>query len=192
MAQIKLTITADTQGVQKSVEQIKNQFTTLSQQLSKLTVNKDLTAQIDSLSRYYETLSTVAAKSANSAKTTTAQVDTLRKGYANLANQLKTLKEQYPAGVFTKADQQIQRNLESVKALSNAYKNGDWGDEQAKELEKLSQEYKSLSADVAQVRFEENKLATSEPFSPKQGDSIFRLKKRYSALLTAIKSVEQY
>ena len=192
MAQIKLTITADTQGVQKSVEQIKNQFTALSQQLSKLTVNKDLTAQIDSLSRYYETLSTVAAKSANSAKTTTAQVDTLRKGYANLANQLKTLKEQYPAGVFTKADQQIQRNLESVKALSNAYKNGDWGDEQAKELEKLSQEYKSLSADVAQVRFEENKLATSEPFSPKQGDSIFRLQKRYSALLTAIKSVEQY
>lgn len=192
MAQIKLTITADTQGVQKSVEQIKNQFTALSQQLSKLTVNKDLTAQIDSLSRYYETLSTMAAKSAKSAKTTTAQVDTLRKGYANLANQLKTLKEQYPAGVFAKADEQIQRNLESVKALSEAYKSGNWGDEERKELIALSEEYKSLAADVAQVRFEENKLATSEPFSPKQGDSIFRLQKRYSALLTAIKSVEQY
>lgn len=192
MAQIKLTITADTQGVQKSVEQIKNQFTALSQQLSKLTVNKDLTAQIDSLSRYYETLSTVAAKSANSAKTTTAQVDTLRKGYANLANQLKMLKEQYPAGVFTKADQQIQKNLESVKALSKAYKSGNWGDAERKEVRTLSEEYKSLAADVAQVRFEENKLATSEPFSPKQGDSIFRLQKRYSSLISTIKSVEQY
>lgn len=192
MAQIKLTITADTQGVQKSVEQIKNQFTALSQQLSKLTVNKDLTAQIDSLSRYYETLSTAAAKASSGASKTTAQVDTLRKGYANLANQLKTLKEQYPAGVFAKADQQIQKNLESVKALSEAYKNGNWGDEERKELRALSEEYKSLAADVAQVRFEENKLATSEPFSPKQGDSIFRLQKRYSALLTAIKSVEQY
>lgn len=192
MAQIKLTITADTQGVQKSVEQIKNQFTALSQQFSKLTVNKDLTAQIDSLSRYYETLSTAAAKASSGASKTTAQVDTLRKGYANLANQLKTLKEQYPAGVFAKADQQIQKNLESVKALSEAYKNGNWGDEERKELRALSDGYKSLAADVAQVRFEENKLATSEPFSPKQGDSIFRLQKRYSALLTAIKSVEQY
>ena len=110
MAQIKLTITADTQGVQKSVEQIKNQFTALSQQLSKLTVNKDLTAQIDSLSRYYETLATAASKTRNSATKTTAQVDTLRKSYANLARQIKTLKEQYPAGVFTKAVKWMAEN----------------------------------------------------------------------------------
>ena len=62
MAQIKLTITADTQGVQKSVEQIKNQFTALSQQLSQLTVNKDLTAQINALSKYYKSLASAAEK----------------------------------------------------------------------------------------------------------------------------------
>lgn len=192
MAQIKLTITADTQGVQKSVEQIKNQFTALSQQLSKLTVNKDLTAQIDSLSRYYETLATAASKTRNSASKTTAQVDTLRKSYANLARQIKTLTDQFPGGVFDNINKQVEANLKSVQALSEEYKNGSWGDEQAKELKTLSDGYKSLAADVAQVRFEENKLATSEPFSPKQGDSIFRLQKRYSSLISTIKSVEQY
>lgn len=297
MAQIILNVDVNTKDVSAAVSTIKTQFSSLSQSLSSLTVNKDLTAQLKALADYYKQLalagekatkavsrqSVTGDKAARSAtmlkdsylalqkqyqtlskqyaagtfdvakrqldevatsvdklynefqasKTVTdeqaqalanlqqklrtirtdmlqlaldapkavsekpvteavSNVDTLRKGYANLANQLKTLKEQYPAGVFAKADQQIQKNLESVKALSEAYKNGNWGDEERKEVRALSKEYKSLAADVAQVRFEENKLATSEPFSPKQGDSIFRLQKRYSALLTAIKSVEQY
>ena len=192
MAQIKLTITADTQGVQKSVEQIKNQFTALSQQLSKLTVNKDLTAQIDSLSRYYETLATAASKTRNSATKTTAQVDTLRKSYANLALQIKTLKGQSAGGAFDGINKQVEANLKSVQELSNAYKNGDWGDEQAKELEKLSQAYKSLSADVSEVRLANEKAAVTEPFSPKLIDSLYRVQSRFESLKTTISGVEKY
>lgn len=197
MAQIILNVDVNTKDVSAAVSTIKTQFSSLSQSLSSLTVNKDLTSQLKALASAYKQIAATGkgvtdVVSPQQTSAAVSNIDTLRKGYANLANQLKTLKEQYPAGVFAKADQQIQRNLESVKALSKAYKSGNWGDEERKELRALSEEYKSLAADVAQVRFEENKLATSEPFSPKQGDSIFRLQKRYSALLTAIKSVEQY
>lgn len=192
MAQIKLTITADTQGVQKSVEQIKNQFTALSQQLSKLTVNKDLTAQIDSLSRYYETLATAASKTRNSATKTTAQVDTLRKSYANLALQIKTLKGQSAGGAFDGINKQVEANLKSVQALSEAYKNGNWGDKQAKELKTLSVGYKSLAADVAEVRLANEKAAVTEPFSPKLIDSLYRVQSRFETLKTTISGVEKY
>lgn len=197
MAQIILNVDVNTKDVSAAVSTIKTQFSSLSQSLSSLTVNKDLTSQLKALASAYKQIAATGkgvtdVVSPQQTSAAVSNIDTLRKGYANLANQLKTLKEQYPAGVFAKADQQIQKNLESVKALSKAYKSGNWGDEERKELRALSEEYKSLAADVAQVRFEENKLATSEPFSPKQGDSIFRLQKRYSALLTAIKSVEQY
>ena len=192
MAQIKLTITADTQGVQKSVEQIKNQFTALSQQLSKLTVNKDLTAQIDSLSRYYETLATAASKTRNSATKTTAQVDTLRKSYANLALQIKTLKGQSAGGAFDGINKQVEANLKSVQALSEAYKNGNWGDKQAKELKTLSDGYKSLAADVSEVRLANEKAAVTEPFSPKLIDSLYRVQSRFESLKTTISGVEKY
>lgn len=192
MAQIKLTITADTQGVQKSVEQIKNQFTALSQQLSKLTVNKDLTAQIDSLSRYYETLATAASKTRNSATKTTAQVDTLRKSYANLARQIKTLKGQSAGGAFDGINKQVEANLKSVQALSEAYKNGNWGDKQAKELKTLSDGYKSLAADVSEVRLANEKAAVTEPFSPKLIDSLYRVQSRFESLKTTISGVEKY
>lgn len=192
MAQIKLTITADTQGVQKSVEQIKNQFTALSQQLSKLTVNKDLTAQIDSLSRYYETLATAASKTRNSATKTTAQVDTLRKSYANLALQIKTLKGQSAGGAFDGINKQVEANLKSVQALSEAYKNGNWGDEQAKELKTLSDGYKSLAADVSEVRLANEKASVTEPFSPKLIDSLYRVQSRFESLKTTISGVEKY
>ena len=199
MAQITLDIQVQTNSVKTAVKSIEGEFSNLSKHLSSLTVNKDLTSQLKALASAYKQIA-VAGKGATetlsgqaaSADRAVSNIDTLRKGYANLANQLKTLKEQYPAGVFTKADQQIQKNLKSVKALSKAYKSGNWGDAERKEVRTLSEEYKSLAADVAQVRFEENKLATSEPFSPKQGDSIFRLQKRYSSLISTIKSVEQY
>ena len=54
MAQIKLTITADTQGVQKSVEQIAKPCLRRHPQSSKHNVNEEPTAQVDPLSRYYE------------------------------------------------------------------------------------------------------------------------------------------
>lgn len=192
MAQIKLTITADTQGVQKSVEQIKNQFTALSQQLSKLTVNKDLTAQIDSLSRYYETLATAASKTRNSATKTTAQVDTLRKSYANLARQIKTLKGQSAGEAFDDINKQVEANLKSVQALSEAYKKGNWGDEEAKELKTLSDGYKSLAADVSEVRLANEKASVTEPFSPKLIDSIYRVQSRFESLKTTISGIEKY
>ena len=192
MAQIKLTITADTQGVQKSVEQIKNQFTALSQQLSKLTVNKDLTAQIDSLSRYYETLATAASKTRNSATKTTAQVDTLRKSYANLALQIKTLKGQSAGGAFDDINKQVEGNLKAVQKLSEAYKNGNWGRWEKRNLKELSDGYKSLAADVSEVRLANEKAAGTEPFSPKLIDSLYRVQSRFESLKTTISGVEKY
>lgn len=192
MAQIKLTITADTQGVQKSVEQIKNQFTALSQQLSKLTVNKDLTAQIDSLSRYYETLATAASKTRNSATKTTAQVDTLRKSYANLALQIKTLKGQSAAGAFDDINKQVEANLKEVQRLSEIYKNGHWGRWEKRNLKELSDGYKSLAADVSEVRLANEKAAVTEPFSPKLIDSLYRVQSRFESLKTTISGVEKY
>lgn len=186
MAQIKLTVNTDLKQAKAAVETLKTSFADLAKQLSTITVNKNLTAQLNALTKYYDSVANAGARAAQQTRGTAANVETLRKGYANLINQLNTLQKQYASGTFDTARKSIEQNFEAVKRLSQAQEvNGD-------EVKRLSGEYKKLAADVAQFRAEGEKLKTSDPFSPKQGDSIFRLQKQYASLLNSIKSAEQY
>lgn len=221
MAQIRLVVNTDLKQAKAALDTLKTSFADLAKQLSTITVNKNLTAQLNALTKYYNSLSTAAQKVTTSTekrklaeqklatevektktehakyqaqlerinKLTTSSatnIETLRKAYANLVNQLNTLQKQYASGTFDSTRESIEQNFESVKKLSQAQEvNGD-------EVKRLSGEYKKLAADVAQFRAEGEKLKTSDPFSPKQGDSIFRLQKQYASLLNSIKSAEQY
>ena len=186
MAQIKLTVNTDLKQAKAAVNTLKTSFADLAKQLSTITVNKNLTAQLNALTKYYDSVANAGARAAQQTRGTAANVETLRKGYANLINQLNTLQKQYASGTFDSARKSIEQNFEAVKKLSQAQEvNGD-------EVKRLSEEYKKLAADVAQFRAEGEKLKTSDPFSPKQGDSIFRLQKQYASLLNSIKSAEQY
>lgn len=186
MAQIRLTVNTDLKQAKAAVNTLKTSFTDLAKQLSTITVNKNLTAQLNALTKYYDSVANAGARAAQQTRGTAANVETLRKGYANLINQLNTLQKQYASGTFDTTRKSIEQNFEAVKKLSQAQEvNGD-------EVKRLSGEYKKLAADVAQIRAEGEKLKTSDPFSPKQGDSIFRLQKQYASLLNSIKSAEQY
>lgn len=186
MAQIKLTVNTDLKQAKAAVNTLKTSFADLAKQLSTITVNKNLTAQLNALTKYYDSVANAGARAAQQTRGTAANVETLRKGYANLVNQLNTLQKQYASGTFDATRKSIEQNFEAVKKLSQAQEvNGD-------EVKRLSGEYKKLAADVAQFRAEGEKLKTSDPFSPKQGDSIFRLQKQYASLLNSIKSAEQY
>lgn len=186
MAQIRLVVNTDLKQAKAAVDTLKTSFADLAKQLSTITVNKNLTAQLNALTKYYDSVANAGARAAQQTRGTAANVETLRKGYANLINQLNTLQKQYASGTFDTTRKSIEQNFEAVKKLSQAHEvNGD-------EVKRLSGEYKKLAADVAQFRAEGEKLKTSDPFSPKQGDSIFRLQKQYASLLNSIKSAEQY
>lgn len=186
MAQIRLVVNTDLKQAKAAVDTLKTSFADLAKQLSTITVNKNLTAQLNALTKYYDSVANAGARAAQQTRGTAANVETLRRGYANLINQLNTLQKQYASGTFDTARKSIEQNFEAVKKLSQAQEvNGD-------EVKRLSGEYKKLAADVAQFRAEGEKLKTSDPFSPKQGDSIFRLQKQYASLLNSIKSAEQY
>ena len=186
MAQIRLVVNTDLKQAKAAVDTLKTSFADLAKQLSTITVNKNLTAQLNALTKYYDSVANAGARAAQQTRGTAANVETLRKGYANLINQLNTLQKQYASGTFDATRKSIEQNFEAVKKLSQAHEvNGD-------EVKRLSGEYKKLAADVAQFRAEGEKLKTSDPFSPKQGDSIFRLQKQYASLLNSIKSAEQY
>ena len=186
MAQIRLVVNTDLKQAKAAVDTLKTSFADLAKQLSTITVNKNLTAQLNALTKYYDSVANAGARAAQQTRGTAANIETLRKGYANLINQLNTLQKQYASGTFDTARKSIEQNFEAVKKLSQAQEvNGD-------EVKRLSGEYKKLAADVAQFRAEGEKLKTSDPFSPKQGDSIFRLQKQYASLLNSIKSAEQY
>ena len=186
MAQIRLVVNTDLKQAKAAVDTLKTSFADLAKQLSTITVNKNLTAQLNALTKYYDSVANAGARAAQQTRGTAANVETLRRGYANLINQLNTLQKQYASGTFDATRKSIEQNFEAVKKLSQAHEvNGD-------EVKRLSGEYKKLAADVAQFRAEGEKLKTSDPFSPKQGDSIFRLQKQYASLLNSIKSAEQY
>lgn len=186
MAQIRLVVNTDLKQAKAAVDTLKTSFADLAKQLSTITVNKNLTAQLNALTKYYDSVANAGARAAQQTRGTAANIETLRKGYANLINQLNTLQKQYASGTFDATRKSIEQNFEAVKKLSQAHEvNGD-------EVKRLSGEYKKLAADVAQFRAEGEKLKTSDPFSPKQGDSIFRLQKQYASLLNSIKSAEQY
>lgn len=207
MARIVLTVESNTSKALQGITALKTQVNDLANQLSNIKVNKALTAQITELSKYYQSLASAGKtvlesqakveaalkKSGTTAKSTATNIETLRKQYANLLSQIKSLEKQYPAKTFDSTKTSVEQTYKEVTDLSAAYRsNAKTADEVNSEAARLSQTYKTLAADVAALKVGNEKLAVSDPFSTKTGDSIARLQKRYQSLLTTIQSAEKY
>lgn len=193
MAQIKLIVDTDLKQAEKAVATLKKSFADLAKQLSTITVNKDLTAQLTALTKYYQSLAKAGASVTRSMNGTASSLQTLRKNYIGLLSQIKTLKQQYPQGTFNQVTKSIEGQRNRLNALIAAYqKNGKLTDKQLKSLRSLSDGYKKVSADVAQLRLEGERLSVTDPFSAKTGDTIARLEKRYSSLFTTIQNQSKY
>lgn len=207
MARIVLTVESNTSKALQGITALKTQVNDLANQLSNIKVNKALTAQITELSKYYQSLASAGKtvlesqakveaalnKSGTVAKSTATNVETLRKQYANLLSQIKSVEKQYPAKTFDSTKTSVEQTYKEVTDLSAAYRsNAKTADEVNSEAARLSQTYKTLAADVAALKVGNEKLAVSDPFSTKTGDSIARLQKRYQSLLTTIQSAEKY
>lgn len=172
MAQIKLTVVSDTKNAETSI--------------------KNLKTEIAALAKEYEKVS-ASSKKANPAndigavaKSTAANIETLRKSYANLLAQIKTLEKQYGGKIFENVKTEVDAHLQQIKNLTAADK------ENSQILGQLSKDYKKLSADVAQYRAEETKLATADSLIPKTGNSLSRLESGWANLANSIKNVEKY
>ena len=186
MAQIRLVVNTDLKQAKAAVDTLKTSFADLAKQLSTITVNKNLTAQLNALTKYYDSVANAGARAAQQTRGTAANVETLRKGYANLINQLNTLQKQYASGTFDATRKSIEQNFEAVKKLSQAHEvNGD-------EVKRLSGEYKKLAADVAQFRAESKKIKSDEPLTPDMGNTLYNTQKQWAALANSIKSIEKY
>ena len=207
MARIVLTVESNTSKALQGITALKTQVNDLANQLSNIKVNKALTAQITELSKYYQSLASAGKtvlesqakveaalkKSGTTAKSTATNIETLRKQYANLLSQIKSLEKQYPAKTFDSTKTSVEQTYKEVTDLSAAYRsNAKTADEVNSEAARLSQTYKTLAADVAALKVGNEKLAVSDPFSTKTGDSIARLQKRYQSLLTTIQGAEKY
>lgn len=193
MAQIRLVVNTDLQQAKAAVDTLKKSFADLAKQLSTITVNKDLTAQLNALTKYYQSLAKAGASVTRSMNGTSSSLQTLRKNYIGLLSQIKTLKQQYPQGTFDQVTKSIEGQRNRLNALIAAYqKNGKLTDKQLKSLRSLSEGYKKVSADVAQLRLEGERLSVTDPFSAKTGDTIARLEKRYSSLFNTIQNQSKY
>ena len=207
MARIVLTVESNTSKALQGITALKTQIDDLAKQLLNIKVNKALTAQITELSKYYQSLASAGKtvlesqakveaalnKSGTVAKSTATNIETLRKQYANLLSQIKSVEKQYPAKTFDSTKTSVEQTYKEVTDLSDAYRsNAKTADEVNSEAARLSQTYKTLAADVAALKVGNEKLAVSDPFSTKTGDSIARLQKRYQSLLTTIQGAEKY
>lgn len=193
MAQIRLVVNTDLKQAKAAVDTLKKSFADLAKQLSTITVNKDLTAQLNALTKYYQSLAKAGASVTRSMNGTSSSLQTLRKNYIGLLSQIKTLKQQYPQGTFDQVTKSIEGQRQRLNALIAAYRNNDkLTDKQLKSLRSLSEGYKKVSADVAQLRLEGERLSVTDPFSAKTGDTIARLEKRYSSLFTTIQNQSKY
>ena len=193
MAQIRLVVNTDLKQAKAAVDTLKKSFADLAKQLSTITVNKDLTAQLNALTKYYQSLAKAGASVTRSMNGTASSLQTLRKNYIGLLSQIKTLKQQYPQGTFDQVTKSIEGQRQRLNALIAAYRNNDkLTDKQLKSLRSLSEGYKKVSADVAQLRLEGERLSVTDPFSAKTGDTIARLEKRYSSLFTTIQNQSKY
>lgn len=208
MAEIILRVKTNTTEAEKGIVSLKSNIIELAKQLSELKINKDLTAQITQLTKYYQSLATAGQtiakaqsqvqesvnKSTAAVQSAASNVETLRKGYANLVNQLKTLETQYPANTFTDAKKSIESNFKSVQELSKAYQqqSQELLPEQKERLQALSDQYKKLSADVAQYKAENQKIKASETLTPDMGDTLYRLQSQWASLANTIGSISKY
>lgn len=228
MAKIVLTVDTNAAQAKKSVDALKKSFEELKTSLSGITVNKDLTAQVNALTKYYSEMSKAASRAqsvqekqqlaqqrlatetaktqeaeaklaaaterrANAQNKSASNVDTLRKNFANLLNQFKLLKQQYPEGTFDNIEKNVRRSYNRIKELSAAYKeNHKFSNKQIKILKSLGSGYKRYAADVAAAKEANEKIVAADPFSSTSAESVARLEKRYSSLFGTIKNISKY
>lgn len=182
MAQIILNVKTNTTQATADLKKLETQVSNLSKSLSNVSTPKSGSE-----------LAKPLENTGKAAKTSAQNIETLRRSVANLLSQIKTLEKQFAGGLFTNTRNNVRDLLTAVDRLSKSFRNGTKSEQDyAQVTAELSKEYKKLAADTAQLRAENEKLATSDPFSPKQGDSIFRLQKQYASLVNSIKSAEQY
>ena len=182
MAQIILNVKTNTTQATADLKKLETQVSNLSKSLSNVSTPKSGSE-----------LAKPLENTGKAAKTSAQNIETLRRSVANLLSQIKTLEKQFAGGLFTNTRNNVRDLLTAVNQLSKSFRNGTKSEQDyAQVTAELSKEYKKLAADTAQLRAENEKLATSDPFSPKQGDSIFRLQKQYASLVNSIKSAEQY
>lgn len=182
MAQIILNVKTNTTQATADLKKLETQVSNLSKSLSNVSTPKSGSE-----------LAKPLENTGKAAKTSAQNIETLRRSVANLLSQIKTLEKQFAGGLFTNTRNNVRDLLTAVNQLSQSFRNGTKSEQDyAQVTVELSKQYKTLAADTAQLRAENEKLATSDPFSPKQGDSIFRLQKQYASLVNSIKSAEQY
>lgn len=173
MAQIKLNVIADTSKATANLKTLETQIKGIADNLAKTTTAKGgLTAPLN--------------ETGKAAKASAQNVDTLRKSYANLLAQIKTLEKQYGGEIFKGVKKEVDAHLQQIKNLTAADK------ENSQILGQLSKDYKKLAADVAQYRAEETKLATADSLIPKTGNTLSRLESGWANLANSIKNVEKY
>ena len=168
MAQIILNVKTNTTQATADLKKLETQVSNLSKSLSNVSTPKSGSE-----------LAKPLENTGKAAKTSAQNIETLRRSVANLLSQIKTLEKQFAGGLFTNTRNNVRDLLTAVNQLSKSFRNGT----------KSEQDYAQVTAELSK---EYKKLATSDPFSPKQGDSIFRLQKQYASLVNSIKSAEQY
>ena len=180
---------------------------TLKSTLSSIRIDPNLTNSVKALTEHYKQLGIVVRDIAKEysnldiqqrnqqkiANSQASNVETVRKGYANLISTLKGLKGQYAGGIFDDVEKQAQENFRYVRSVSSVYETvGTLTDEGIASVKKYSQELKKLQADLAQIKATNTKIVSPTPFTTTQAQQIPRLIKQYSTLLTSLKNTEKY
>lgn len=115
-------------------------------------------------------------KSGKGGKSIVNQFNDLRKGYANLANQIKNVQKYYKPGTFNDVTKAIDANIEVLKQF------GETGKYTKRELNALGVQLKKLQANFA--------ISKKDTESTKR--SIFDIAKGYANLANQIKNVQKY
>lgn len=160
--------------------------------INKATATKQIQEIEQQLNRVAQNASKVALPNA-----TTSQVESLRKGFANLATQLKTLTKQYPTEAFTKITSDVQKAFNAIQVYSAKWQelsqtNKNFTEEEKSQLKALGEQYKKLSADISVVKATYDKLATSDPFQGKIGESLNKTQSKLATLLSSTKNIQKY
>ena len=197
MAKILLTIQADNKATE-SVKALNAEVRVLSQTLSSIKVNKNLTAQINALTKHYTALAKAQAKiiannnkqAISDEKVKQQQAKTAQQVANAAAAQARLEKAQ---GKTSATTEQLQRKfanlLSTIKSIKNAYPEGTFekieqsvranlqaAKDGSKSVDELGNAYSTLSKDVAVAKAETDKVTTAVV---KSGDSIASLAKKF-------------
>ena len=116
-------------------------------------------------------------------------VDNLQKKYANLISTVKNYEKSFPKDTFEKQTASLTRHLNRVKELSQSYeRSGKLTKDQQKQYHQLSKDYANISAKVATLRAETEKLEKSNKQSI---PSVDNLRKKYANLINTIQGSEK-